>query len=273
MLELLEATLRLSTPLILGAMGGIIAERSGVVTLCLEGVMLLGAWSAASVAYATDNPWAGLLAGSLTGVLAMSLHSSLVLLGKADAVISGIAVNFLAAGLTPVLNKVLFQSPTTTPSLSMQVRFSYLFSDEFLIYVALLLPLVCHFLFSRTRYGMRVIAAGDGPDALKTAGVSVKRIRFSALALGGFFCGLAGTFLSISHVSQFTRDMTAGRGFIALTALIFGRQKPIPTLLICLFFGFADGLQMRLQGVSLFGTVVPVQLIQSLPYILALLIR
>jgi simple sugar transport system permease protein len=287
MFELLASTLRLSTPLLFAATGGILCERSGIATICLEGVMIGGAWAAAAVNYWTHSPWLGLLAGAMGGVLFMALHAFLCITARADQIVSGVAVNIFAAGITPLLSKVFFGSPTNTASIPMSERFHAwvvpllgqipglgpLFFDQMpLAYFALALPFLVHAWLYRTRGGEHVWAAGDGPDALRTAGVSLERVRYRALFTGGIIASLGGVYLATSHASQFTRDMTAGRGYIALTALIFGKWKPIPTFFACLLFGLADAAQIQLQSVSFFGISFPVQFIQAIPYLATLFV-
>ncbi len=268
MIELIMSSLRLSTPLLFAAMGGILCERSGIATICLEGVMITSAWTAAVVTSATGSPWMGLLAAMAAGAVTMWLHAFLSITAKADQIVSGVAVNLIASGVTPFLNKAIFGSPTNTPSIPMDNRFHPLP----LAACAICLPFVLHYIIKNTRPGLRLSAAGDGPTALRAAGVSTVKVRYVALFWGGVVTSFGGTFLSIAHASQFTRDMTAGRGFIALTALIFGKWKPLPTLFACLFFGFTDALQIRLQSTTLAGIELPVQFIQALPYLVTLLI-
>ncbi len=286
MIELLASSLRLSTPLLFAAMGGILCERAGIATICLEGVMLVGAWAAATTTFYTSDPILGLLAGMIAGTLTMGLHALLSVTSKADAIVSGVAVNMLAAGVTPLLNKALFQSPTNTPSLPLAERFhavsipglsslpvvGQLFDQPWLIYLALSLPFAIHYFFYQTGRGLRVLASGDNPEALRTAGISPASVRWKALLWGGALTSLGGVYLAVAHASQFTRDMTSGRGFIALTAVIFGKWKPLPTLAACLFFGFFDALQIRLQSAQVAGYEFPVQLVQSLPYLVALVV-
>lgn len=268
LLGLFTSTLRLSTPLVFAAMGGLLCERSGIATICLEGVMLVGAFTAAAVNVFWGDPWLATVAGVVCAGIAMSLHAFLSVAAKSDQIVSAVAVNLVASGITPFLTKRLFGSPTNSPSLPMELRLE----SWILVVTALVLPLAVHAGLYFTRPGLRLRAAGDGPDALRTAGVSVARTRWAALFVGGLVTGLGGVYLSISHTSQFTRDMTAGRGFIALTALIFGKWKPLPALAACLFFGFTDALQIRLQSTPIFGVQFPVQAIQALPYVVTLLV-
>lgn len=286
MLELFASTLRMAVPLLFAGLGGLLCERSGVATICLEGALLSGAWTAAVVTLATGNPWIGALAAMAAGALTLSLHAALTQKAKADAIVSGVAVNLFVAGLTPILNKVLYQSPTNTPSIPLAMRFHPLdipglskipvvgelfFRLSPLVYLALLAPFVVALLLSRTRWGLRLVAAGEGPEALFTLGVSPAAVRFGALAVGGALTALGGAFLSTAHASQFTRDMTAGRGYIALAALIFGGWRPLPTASACLLFALADAGQIRIQSAqgSLLAAL-PVQLVQSLPYLVTL---
>lgn len=287
MLELIASSLRMAVPLLFAGLGGLLCERSGVATICLEGALLAGAWTAAVVNLSTGDPWLGALAAMAAGALTMSLHAALTQKAKADAIVSGVAVNLFVAGLTPILNKALYLSPTNTPSIPIENRFQpvalpglsqipgigQLFHQSPLVYLALLAPFVVALALGRTRAGLRLIAAGEGPDALYTLGVSPAKVRTGALLVGGALCALGGAFLSTAHASQFTRDMTAGRGYIALAALIFGGWKPLPTAGACLLFALADAGQIRIQSApegSLFAAL-PVQLVQSLPYFVTLL--
>jgi simple sugar transport system permease protein len=184
------------------------------------------------------------------------------------------------------VGRAFFPPPTNTPSLPLEERFQsvaipflsdlpgvgLLFNQPVFIYLALALPWAVHFFLYKTGRGLRILASGDSPSALQTAGISPRAIRWKTLLIGGALASFGGVYLSIAHASQFTRDMTAGRGFIALTAVIFGKWKPLPTLAACLFFGFFDALQIRLQSEQIAGITFPVQLIQSLPYLAALVI-
>lgn len=278
MIELLESTLRLSTPLLFAALGGVLCERAGIATICLEGVLLIAAWASATVNFTSHSASLGILAGLGAGALLMAVHAFLTVTAKADAIISGVAVNLLAGGLTPVFCKAMFSSPTNSPSIPLEERLPEIavpflaHAISPLLLVAFVSPFLLHFLLYRTGWGMRVLAAGDGPDALTTAGVSVKRVRWSAMILGGLVCSLSGVYLAMAHAGQFTRGMSAGRGFIALAAVIFGKWKPIPTFVACLLFGFADALQIQLQGTIVFGQEFPIQFVQALPYVVTLVV-
>lgn len=268
MTELLQSSLRLATPLIFASLGGLLCERSGVATICLEGVLLLSAFTAAAADSFTLSPFSSLIAAMITGAALMGLHAFLTQKAHADHIISGLVINILAAGLPPLLSQLWFGSSTNTPSLPTGARLN----ENVFIFMALALPITISYLLKRTRFGLRLRSAGEGPEALETAGVSVARTRTVALILGGIIVSLGGSYLSISHSSQFLREMTAGSGFIALAAIIFGRWRPLPVFLAALFFGFTDSLPLALQGLTWKGFSVPVQWIQILPYLLALLI-
>lgn len=287
MIEILVSSVRLSTPLIFAAMGGLIAERSGIATICLEGVLLVSAWVAAVVTYYTHEPALGVVCACLAGSVSMMLHAFLSITARSDQIISGVAVNIFAAGLTPLFSKVFFGTSGNSPMLSFQERLGIMpipwlqnipvlgklfFEQPWLIYMALTLPIAIHLILYKTTQGLRVLASGDGPEALESVGVSPIRVRYRALAIAGIFVSFGGSYLSISHASSFIRDMTSGRGFIALTALIFGNWRPLPTLFACLFFGFTDALQIQLQSTPIFGVILPVQFVQVAPYFVTLLV-
>lgn len=268
MFDWIASSLRLATPLLFAAMGGLLCERAGIATICLEGVMLVAAFTAAATTFYFGNPWVGMCAGLLAGMIAMLLHAFLSVTAKSDRIISAVAINILAAGMTPFLCKVFFTSATNTAALSMENRL-----PAFpIMALALILPFIVNYFLKRTSWGMWLSSAGDGPKALETCGIPVSRVRYAALAAGGLLTSLGGIYLATCHASQFTRDMTAGRGFIALAALIFGKWKPIPTLFACLFFGLTDSLQIQLQSVTFQGFEVPVQLLQALPYLITLFV-
>ena len=263
------SSLRLGLPLIFAGMGGVIAESSGVVTLCLEGTLLVSAFAAAVVSYSFESSAMGLIAGMLAGCLFMGIHAFFTQKARIDHIISGVALNLCAAGLTPLFCKMFFDSTTNTPSLPEEVRIHSLI--PFFI-CALAVPILVHFLLKHSRFGLRLRAAGDGPEALTTAGVSVTQVRTQALLLAGVVISLGGSYLSIAHSDQFIRDMTSGKGFIALAAVILGKWKPLPTFLACIFFSCMEALQLVLQNTAWRGFVLPVQWVQAIPYILTLIV-
>jgi simple sugar transport system permease protein len=267
-LELTRSTLRGSTPLLFAALGGFVCERSGVINIALEGLMLVGAFAAAAIAYATGDAWIGLAGGIFAGVCLAAIYGLSVIPMRANQVVAGTAINLLAAGITPFLCKMIFSSGRSTPSLEIEARF---LSAPMWIAVAFV---ILASLWSRyTPSGLWVRFAGENPEALDAAGIRVNRIRWFAVLASGALAGLGGASLSIFLASSFSQNMTAGRGFMALAALIFGKWRPVPAALACFLFGLTDALQIRLQGVVLWGSdPVPVQFIQILPYLVTVLV-
>ena len=268
LLDLAAATLRLSTPLIFAAMGGLISERSGVINIALEGKMVVGAFAAAVVTLSTGSPWIGLIGGGLAGVLLAVLYGGAVLPLKANQIVAGTGINMLAFGIPPFVAKILYDVTGSTPAISLAERFSVA-----PMVLAVLLPLVIWSFLSHTRGGLWLQFAGEHPSALAAAGVNVRRIRWASVLTAGFLAGVGGATLSIFLSSAYSRNMTSGRGFIALAALILGKWRPMPVLFACLFFGLADAVQMRLQGIQMDGFgKVPVQFIQILPYMITIVV-
>ncbi len=266
-LQLLHSTLRLSTPLIFAALGGMFSERSGVINIALEGMMLLGAFGAAVGTYATHSPWLGSACGLGAGILLAALYGLFVIRLRANQIVAGVAINMLALGLTPFLCKILYDVTGSTPAISINERF-----QSAPLYLCWILVAISFVWMNHTPAGLWVGFAGEHPEALDAAGIRVNRVRWLAVLASGALASLGGATLSIFLSSSFSRNMTGGRGFMALAALIFGKWKPVPTALACLLFGFADAVQIRLQGVSLGGTKIPVQFIQILPYVVTILI-
>ena len=295
LLRTFAAALRLSTPLILCAMAGLLSERSGIVDIGLEGKMLAAAFAAAAVAAVTGSAWLALLCGIVIATLMALLHGYACITQRGNQVVSGVAINLLASGLTVVLGSYWFQQGGQTPMLTNLGRFRPLelpgvalldgvpilgaiYRDlvsgySLIVYVALLAVPATHWLVNKTRFGLRLRAVGEYPQAVDTAGVSVTWLRYRAVLLCGLLTGIAGTYVSIAQNAGFSRDMTAGQGFIALAAMIFGKWRPYPALGACLLFGLLDAVSIRLQGVRIAGIgEVPVQLIQALPYALTVLL-
>ena len=271
----LAATLRVATPLVLAAMGGLFSEKSGIIDVGLEGKMLMAAFFAAATAAVTDSAWLGLLAGIVAAEALALLHGFACITWRGNQVVSGVAINILAAGLTVVLGTAWFNRGGQTPALEGAGRLRPLFlpgaGDNILVYVALLSVPLTWWIIERTRFGLRLRAVGEMPLAVDTAGISVPWLRYRAVLLCGLFSGLAGAYLSIAENAEFSRDMTAGQGFIALAAIIFGKWRPFPAFGACLLFGLLDEVAIRLQGVRVPGVgEVPVQLIQALPYLLTM---
>ncbi|MCH7373735.1 MULTISPECIES: ABC transporter permease [Aeromonas] len=287
---MLDATIRTAPPLILAAMAGMFCERSGVVNIALEGKLLAAAFASAAAAAVSGSAWIGLGAGVGVSVLFALLHGFSTITHRGDQVVSGMAINILAAGLTVTLGRYWFDQGGQTPALSGAARFApidlpyakelydvpvigQLYSEllsghSLLEYVAFAaVPLAWWVLF-RTRFGLRLRAVGEAPAAVDTAGISVVRMRYTALMIGGLLAGIGGTYLAVAQTAQFIPNMSAGKGFMALAALVFGKWKPWSAMAACLLFGFLDAVAIRLQGVSIGDFPIPVQAIEALPYIL-----
>ena len=273
-LPTLAGTLRVATPLILCAMGGLFSERSGIIDVGLEGKMLAAAFASAAIAAWTGSPWEA-LAGAIAVSCAMAgLHGFATITHRGNQVVSGVAINILASGLTVVFGIAWFQAGGQTPALPDSARFMPLLGGfSLLTFVALAVVALTWWTVGRTRFGLRLRAVGDAPAAIDAAGISVTWLRYRALLICGVFTGIAGTYLAISQNANFSRDMSAGQGYIALAALIFGKWKPLPAFGACLAFGLLDAVAIRLQGVSVAGIgEVPVQFIQALPYVLTVIL-
>jgi len=293
---LLAATIRVATPLLLAALAGMFSERSGVIALGLEGMMLGAAFASAAVAAMSGSVWLGLGAGIATAVALALLLAFACVTQRGNQVVAGMAVNIMVAGLGPALALAWFNLGGQTPQLegadqrfleiswpwaqsARAVPFPGLLYAELLgghnliVYLAAALVPVSAWVLYRTRFGLRLRAVGENPHAVDAAGISVTRLRYQAVVISGLLCGVAGSYLSTAASSGFVRDMTAGKGYLALAALIFGKWKPYPTLGACLLFAFTDALATRLQGVALpLVGVIPVQFILALPYVLTVLL-
>ncbi|TPW31078.1 ABC transporter permease [Martelella alba] len=290
-ISVLASTIRLSVPLIFTALAGLFSERAGIVDIGLEGKMLASAFASAVVAYLTGSAWAGLGAGILISICFSLVHGFASITHRGDQVVSGVALNFVAAGLTVVLGNAWFHQGGRTPSVSNDARFTgitlpgadaikdvpfigplyaqVISGHNILTYMAFAAVPIAWWILFRTRFGLRLRAVGENPGAVDTAGISVTLQRYQALVLAGFMGGFAGTYLSIAQSAAFVKDMSAGKGYIALAALVFAKWKPVPVMFACLLFGFLDAFSNFMQGkpLPLIG-VVPVQVFQSLPYIL-----
>jgi simple sugar transport system permease protein len=266
MSELMFSVLRLACPLIFAALGGLLSERSGVINLALEGFMLLGAYTGAVATYSFGSPWLGLCACLGVAALAGLFYSYLVIDQKINQVVAGIGFNLLILGILPFINKAAFLSTGSTPSIPVEQRFEY-----FPLIAMFVVTLLMAYIMRRTKLGILIRFAGEHPDAVESSGHSVNRIRRMCLVASAALAATGGMALSVCLASSYSPQMSGGRGFIALAALILGKWNVGATLLACLFFGFMDAVQMRLQGVPIFGYVVPVQFIQISPYVLTVL--
>ena len=271
LLPLLMATLRVSVPLVLAALAGLFSERSGIVDIGLEGKMLAGAFACAAVAAVSDSAWLGLLAAMATSALLGLLHGFICIAQRGNQVVSGMAINILVQGLTVTLGLAWFAQGGRTPPLDF--GFPIAAGLSALAWAAFaLVPLASWVLYS-TRFGLRLRAVGENPAAVDTAGVSVAGLRYGAVLIAGVLCGWAGAYISTAEAGGFIRDMTGGRGYLALAAMILGKWRPVPTLLACLLFALLDAVAIRLQGAVLPGIgAVPVALVQALPYVATVLL-
>ncbi len=294
-LNLLDSTLRLSTPLLFAALAGLYSERAGVFDIGLEGKMLAAAFASAAVAAIANSAFAGLAAGIGVAVIFSLLHGLASITYRGNQIVSGVALNFIASGLTIILGAAWFGQGGNTPTLSADGRFldialpgaeavrdvpvlgfvysGLLSGQNLLVYLAFLAVPFTWWVLYRTRFGLRLRAVGENPGAVDTAGISVTWLRYRAVIICGVLTGMAGTYLAIAQSAGFAREMTAGRGYIALAALIFANWKPVPVMLACLLFGFLDAASIRLQttALPLIGQIPP-QLVQALPYILTVIL-
>ncbi|NNE89004.1 MAG: ABC transporter permease [Silicimonas sp.] len=294
LLQVLDTTVRLATPLLFACLAGLFSERAGIFDIGLEGKMLAAAFFSAAFASLYGSVWIGLLAGIGASVALSIIHGLASITFRGNQLISGVAINFLAAGLTVLIAQDWFQQGGRTPQLARDARFnditlplansapegmlSQIYSElisghSILVYVAALsVPATWYILF-RTRFGLRLRAVGENPAAVDTAGISVVGLRYSAVMICGLLCGLAGAYLSTGLQAAFVKDMSSGRGFIALAALIFAKWRPWYALSACLLFGFLQALALRPDVVEAVAQVkVPGQLLDALPYILTVVI-
>lgn len=274
LIALADSTLRLSIPLLCACLAGLWSERSGVVDIGLEGKLLAGAFASAAAASATGSAWIGLGAGIGASVALGLVHGFASISQRGNQIVSGVAINMLAAGLTAVIGNAWYGQGGRTPPLDGGARFlDVLAGHSVLVYGALLLVPLTWFVLGRTRFGLRLRAVGEKPAAVDTAGISVIGLRYAAVVIAGVFCGIGGAYLALALSAGFLPGMTAGKGFIALAALIFAKWRAWPALAACLLFGFLDALSIRLQGVALPGVgEVPVQAIQALPYAMTVIL-
>jgi simple sugar transport system permease protein len=291
LVPVLDSAVRLAVPLLFACLAGLYAERAGVFDIGLEGKMLVAAFAAGAVAAVSGSSWLGLLAAVLASSGFALLHGFATITHRGNQIVSGVAINIIAAGLTAQLGVTWFQRGGQTPQLEAQSRFleielpgAALLRDvpilggiysgivsghSLLVYLAFLMVPFTWWVIYRTRFGLRLRAVGENPAAADTAGISVAYQRYMAVVCGGVLCGFAGSYLSIAQSSGFIRDMTAGKGFIALAALVFAKWRPFPAMAACLLFGLLDAMNIRLQGTPIPGIgILPVQLMQAVPYVL-----
>ncbi|MBN9242316.1 MAG: ABC transporter permease [Mesorhizobium sp.] len=293
--QTLDSTVRLSVPLLLACLAGLYSERSGIFDIGLEGKMLAGAFASAAAASVFHSAWIGLGMGILISVALALVHGFASITHRGNQIVSGVAINFVAAGSTIILGQAWFKQGGRTPALAPGERFEaivfpgadavrgvpilgpiyseLLSGHSLLVYIAFLAVPFTWWVLFRTRFGLRLRAVGENPAAVDTAGISVEWLRYRAVICTGILTGIAGAYLAMVQNAGFVKDMTAGKGFIALAALIFAKWKPVNAMFACLLFGFLDAIAIRLQGSPLpvIGRV-PVQFMQALPYVLTVVL-
>ena len=293
-LQVLDSTVRLATPLLLACLAGLFSERAGIFDIGLEGKMLAAAFFSAAIAAVTGSVWLGLGAGLVASLALSGLHGLASITFRGNQLISGVAINFLAAGLTVLIAQSWFQQGGRTPALLASGRFGpitlpgaealrevpilgpiyfeLISGHSILVYIAFACVPLTWWILYRTRFGLRLRAVGENPEAVDTAGISVVRLRYAAVLICGLLCGIAGAYLATALQAGFVQDMTAGRGYIALAALIFAKWRPWQALYATLLFGFLQAIALRYQNLDLGFVTLPVQAMDALPYILTVVI-
>jgi simple sugar transport system permease protein len=295
LIQILDSTIRLSIPLMFACLAGLYSERAGVFDIGLEGKMLAAAFAGAAAAAVYGSAWLGLVFAVLVSVALALVHGFASITNRGNQIVSGVAINFIAAGTTVILGQAWFAQGGRTPSLGGEQRFGgivlpfaetardipivgYIYAElisghSMLVYLAFATVAFTWWVLFRTRFGLRLRAVGENPAAVDTAGISVTWLRYRAVICTGILCGFAGAYLSMGLGAGFVKDMTAGRGYIALAALIFAKWKPVPAMFACLLFGFLDAVSIRLQGspLPIIGPV-PTQFMQALPYVLTVIL-
>ena len=295
LIQLLDSTIRLSTPLILACLAGLFSERSGVFDIGLEGKMLVAACCSGAFAYYSGSVWVGLLAGIVGSLVFSLIHGLTAITFRGNQLISGVALNFLASGLTVLAAQSLFKQGGRTPQLAGDARFNPitlpfaeslkdvpligpLYSEvvsghSLLVYASFAIVALTWWVLYRSRFGLRLRAVGENPAAVDTAGISVAGLRYRALIITGILCGIAGAYMATALQAGFGKDMTAGRGYIALAALIFATWRPVAAMWSCLLFAFFQALALRPDVVSnMLPFSIPGSFIEALPYVLTVLV-
>jgi simple sugar transport system permease protein len=288
-------TFRGATVLLIACLAGLYSERSGIFDIGLEGKMLVSAFFSAAAAYEFQDPWIGMVFGCAAAMVLSGIHGLASITFRGNQLISGVAINFLASGLTVVIGNAWYGKGGQTPTLSGGARFqaiklpltdalrdlpvlgpiyaNVISGQNALVYLGFLMVPVTWWVLYRTRFGLRLRAVGENPASVDTAGISVVRLRYTAVLIAGLLCGIAGAYLSCAQSAQFGREMTAGRGYIALAALIFAKWRPWYAMWACLLFGLLDAIANLFPNINVFGLfVIPVQFTQALPYVLTVVI-
>ncbi len=267
-MEFIFSALRVTSPILYTCMGGLFSERSGIINIALEGFMLVGAFAGAVITLQTGNVYFGFFGAALVSLLFSLIYGVAVIWGRANQVVAGTAMNLLALGCIPILLKFLYESAGGSPAIPMENRFLY-----FPLVFVWVVGIFTWWIFHRTALGLWLSFAGENPKALEAAGIRVNKIRFFAVAMSGAFSGLGGATLSLCLSSSYSNNMVAGRGYMALAALILGKWKPAYAVIACLFFGVMDAMQFRLQSVNLEGAAgIPSQFVVVIPYLATMLV-
>lgn len=277
---LIAATLRLATPLIFAALGGVFSEKSGVVNIALEGIMTAGAFSAVLGSYLTGSPWVGIIFSMIGGAIFAAIHAYLSIHLMADQVVSGVAINVFSPALVGFLVYKFFGTPSQSSTVTSMPYPTAFFGRipvigvllrelNWFVWIAVILVFISHYVLYHTALGLRIRAVGEHPKAADTLGVSVYGIRYFSVILSGVLGGIGGATLSIGILNLYKENMVSGRGFIALAAMIFGNWKPGNAMLACLLFGFAQGLELYAKG---FGWRIPGEFYAAFPYLLTMLV-
>lgn len=278
---ILHGTLRMATPIALVALGGVFTHRAGVLNIAMEGIMLMGAFTGVIVSYLTGNIWIALLSAVAVGLLFALILGLFAITLKGNHTVTGLAVNILALGLTSFILQVAFDrrggfsdpkivgiKPINIPMLdSIPVIGPILNNHTPMVYVSFIALIIVSIVLYKTKYGVYVRTVGENSEAAKSVGIKVKLIQYSTLLISGGFCALAGVSLSLENLSMFVEDMTSGRGFIALAAIFCGRGTPVGAFVFAILFGFADSVQMRLQGFNIPGAFV-----QMIPFLFIIVV-
>lgn len=283
--EFIASSVRVAIPLALAGLGGVFSERSGVVNIGLEGMMLTSAFTAVAITNFSQNPWIGVLGAILVGIILGLIHAVTSITFKANQIVSGVAINLFASGITIFFSWLLFNetqimvknnlpiwginipNPGETYNWLRSLIIIFLHHSP-LVYITIFIFIISNIIIFKTPFGLRLRSVGEYPQAADTMGVNIIKIRYVAVLISGALAGLAGSFLSLEQAHFFVKEISGGRGFIALAAMIFGKWTPFGTAGAALLFGFGEALAMRLQGVL----AVPVQFINMFPYILAILV-
>ncbi|MCA0433840.1 MAG: ABC transporter permease [Proteobacteria bacterium] len=291
--ETISSTVRMAVPLIFACLAGLWSERSGIVDIGLEGKMLAAAFASAAAAAYFGNAWIALIVAIAVSVSFSLVHGYAAINQRGNQVVSGVAINMLAAGLAVVLGNEWFREGGRTPQIPPEAQFAVfnlpfmssltgipvvgpylnvISGHSILVYLAFIFVALSAWALAKTRFGLRLRAVGENPHAVDTAGISVARLRYQAVIIAGILCGLAGTYLAVALQGSFVRDMSAGRGFMALAALIFANWRAWPSMWACLLFGYLQAVGLRMQGVKIADFEVPVQFINMLPYVMTVVL-